>query len=156
MSIYKSTRSYKIHTDDKFTVTSIGLLSSIKLIPEEVYGIILDPPEQTLVINGVTIPSKYYNSDGTPNYFDFKFLRSELRKIDPYEEEYESNEYNDLYNLEKVLLTGELDAGDLYKLPEEELNGSIFTPYAIIRFESLENEFVTTLNIEESYYERKN
>lgn len=156
MSIYTSSRTYKLHTDDKFAVSSIGLLSSIKIIPEEVYGIVLDPPDQTLIINGISIPSKFYNSEGTCNYFDFKFMRSEMRKIDPYSEEYDSdsNEYHDLYNLEQVLLSGELDAGDIYKIPDEELNGSVFTPYAIIRFESPENEFITTLNIEESYYKR--
>ncbi len=157
MSILTSTRTYPITNDDKFTVSSIALLSSIRILPEEMFGIKMQAPEQTMYINGIKIPQEFYNKDKQINFFDFAYMRQELKKIDPYEEERDFGETtpNQLYSLEQVLLQGEIDAGDVYKLSDEDFSGSVFTPYAIIRFENENNEFIESLKIEETYFIRK-
>ena len=156
MSISTSTRIYPITNDDKFTVSSISLLSSIRILPEEMFGIKIPAPEQTMYINGIRIPVDFYNKDNETNFFDFAYMRQELKKIDPYEEERDFGETtpNQLHSLEQVLLQGELDAGNVYVLSDE-FSGSVFTPYAIIRFENDNNEFIESLKIEETYFIRK-
>lgn len=156
-------RTYKITADDNFTVSSIALLSSIRLKSEEICGITLDLPSYSLFINGVKIPSNFYNSQDKENLFDFAYMREKLRKIDPYEEDEEletiaENEelnINHLYLLEKTLEHGILDALEAYKyLSEEEMVSAVFTPYAIIRFESEEN-YVIEIEVEETYFKRE-
>ncbi len=157
MSISTSTRTYRITNEDKFTISSIGLLSSVKILPEEMFGILMEAPEQIMYINGVQIPTQICNETKTPNFFDFKFLREQMRKIDPYNDEesdLDNSKAHELYCLEQVLLSGELDAAGIYSLTDEEFAGSIFTPYAIIRFENPDNEFLDSLSIEETYYKR--
>jgi len=155
-------RSYKITADDNFTVSSVALLSSIELKSEEICGITLDLPPYSLFINGIKIPSTFYNNENKENFYDFAYMREKLRKIDPYEEdeymenlaEEENININQLYLLEKTLEQGSLDALEAYKyLSEEEMNSSVFTPYAIIRFESDEN-YVVEIDVEETFFKR--
>ncbi len=156
-------RTYKIHADDNFTISSIALLSSIQLKSEEICGIVLDLPSYTLFINGIKIPTSFYNKENKLNFFDFAYMREQLRKVDPYEEdeyleklvEEEDININQLYLLEKTLEQGGLDAIEAYNhLSEEQMNNSVFTPYAIIRFESEEN-YVIEIEVEETYFKRK-
>jgi len=155
-------RTYKITADDNFTVSSVALLSSIQLNSEEICGITLDLPPYSLFINGVKVPSSFYNKENKENFYDFSYMREKLRTIDPYEEdeymeklvEEEDVNINQLYLLEKTLEQGSLDALEAYKyLSEEEMNSAVFTPYAIIRFESDEN-YVVEIDVEETYFKR--
>lgn len=155
-------RTYKITADDNFTVSSVALLSSIQLKSEEICGITLELPPYSLFINGIKIPTTFYNKENKENFYDFAFMRENLRKIDPYEEdeymdklaEEEDLNVNQLYLLEQTLEQGAIDALEAYKyLSEEEMISAVFTPYAIIRFESDEN-YVVEIDIEETFFKR--
>lgn len=144
-------RRYNLTKENSFVVSSIALLSSIKIIPSEMFGIIIDPPIMNLYMNGLEI--KNINQLNENNYFDFKFIRYNLNIADPYTDEgdYDSNTI-ELYNLEQVLVSGQLDAMSIYNnLSDEELSSSVFTPYVIIRFESDSNMY-DSITIEEEYY----
>lgn len=143
------------HTD--FTIENISLISSVRIIPyenkiEEMdFSYTVDPPKDVkLFINGFEIAD--INATGDPLFFDFNYIRNNFRKIDPYDEEGDYNTNLKYYNLEHILLNGQVEAMSFYpNLTDEELSGSIFTPYAVIKFGIEDSSFIK-INIEEEYF----
>jgi hypothetical protein len=153
------TRNYDLQKNNDFVVTSIGLLRSIRLIPEEMFGVKLEIPPLDIFINGIKINRKYINNTAEDNYFDFACIRRFLRTNDPYNyDDSTQNEdnYEDLmqyYNLEQTLVSGDLDAMAVYAISDEDMMTSVFTPYAIIKIDGEENYF-DSIKIEEEYWSR--
>lgn len=153
-------RTYELQKTNDFVVTSIGLLRSIRLIPEEMFGVKLEIPPLDIFINGIKIDRKYINDTGEDNYFDFAYIRRFLRTNDPYnydtEEDTEDNNYEEqmqYYNLEQTLVSGDLDAMAVYNISDEDMMTSMFTPYAIIKINGEDNYF-DSIKIEEEYWPR--
>ena len=153
-STFTKTRSYELTRDNDFVISSIGLIRSIRLIPEEMFGVKLEIPPLDIYINGLKIDRKYINDTTEDNYFNFSTIRKYLRTIDPYSDDGDyNNESIEFYNLEQVLVSGDIDASAIYNIPDDEMISSIFTPYAIIRIDGDDNYF-DAIKIEEEYFPR--
>jgi hypothetical protein len=147
-------RTYELTRDNNFVVSSIGLLRSIRLVPEEMFGVKLEIPPLDVFINGLKIDRTHINDTGEDNYFNFSTIRKYLRTIDPYSDDGDyNNESIEFYNLEQVLISGDIDASAIYNISDEEMISSIFTPYAIIRIDGEDNYF-DAIKIEEEYFPR--
>lgn len=157
-------RTYELQKTNDFVVTSIGLLRSIRLIPEEMFGVKLEIPPLDIFINGIKIDRKHINNTCEDNFFDFACIRRFLRTIDPYNFDTEDDELGETeednyeeqmqyYNLEQTLVSGDLDAMAVYKISDEDMMTSMFTPYAIIRIDGEDNYF-DSIKIEEEYWPR--
>lgn len=154
---HKQKRTYFLLENTNFTIENISLISSIRIIPHEEYIAELDfsynieaPTNVKLLINGFEISD--INSTGESNYFDFNHIRNNFKKIDPYDEEGDYNTNLKYYNLEQILLNGQIEAMSYYNnLTDEELEGSIFTPYAVIKFQ-IDDSSINKINIEEEYF----
>jgi hypothetical protein len=156
-------RTYDLQKTNDFVVTSIGLLRSIRLIPEEMFGVKLEIPPLDIFINGIKIDRKYINDTSEDNFFDFACIRRFLRTNDPYNfnteddlgqtEEDNYEEQMQYYNLEQTLVSGDLDAMAVYKISDEDMMTSVFTPYAIIKIDGEDNYF-DSIKIEEEYWPR--
>jgi len=154
-------RTYELQKTNDFVVTSIGLLRSIRLIPEEMFGVKLEIPPLNIFINGIKIDRKHINNTGEDNFFDFAGIRRFLRTIDPYTFETEEDlgeteednyeEQMQYYNLEQTLVSGDLDAMAVYNISDEDMMTSMFTPYAIIKIDGEDNYF-DSIKIEEEYW----
>ena len=150
------TRIYDLQKNNDFVVTSIGLLRSIRLIPEEMFGVKLEIPPLDIFINGIKINRKYINNTSEDNYFDFACIRRFLRTNDPYNYDEEDDNYDEqmqYYNLEQTLVSGDLDAMAVYTISDDDMMTSVFTPYAIIKIDGEENYF-DSIKIEEEYWPR--
>jgi hypothetical protein len=150
------TRIYDLQKNNDFVVTSIGLLRSIRLIPEEMFGVKLEIPPLDIFINGIKINRKYINNTSEDNYFDFACIRRFLRTNDPYNYDEEDDNYDEqmqYYNLEQTLVSGDLDAMAVYAISDDDMMTSVFTPYAIIKIDGEENYF-DSIKIEEEYWPR--
>ncbi len=154
---HKKKRTYFLLQDTDFTIENISLISSVKILPykqllEEIgFTYDVDAPENVkLFINGFEISD--INSTGEPNYFDFSHIRNNFRNIDPYDEEGDYNANLKYYNLEQILLNGQIEAMGYYPhLTDKELEGSIFTPYAVIKFQ-IDESYGNKINVEEEYF----
>jgi hypothetical protein len=154
---HKQKRTYFLLQNTNFTIENISLISSVRIlpyednIPELDFSYYVDAPTNVkLFINGFEISD--INSTGESNYFDFNHIRNNFRKIDPYDEDGDYNTNLKYYNLEQILLNGQIEAMGYYKnLTDEELEGSIFTPYAVIKFK-IDDSSVNKINIEEEYF----
>jgi len=147
-------RTYELTRDNDFVVSSIGLLRSIRLIPEEMFGVKLEIPPLDIFINGLKIDKSHINQTSEDNFFDFATIRKYLRTIDPYSDEGDfNNDTMAFYNLEQVLVSGDIDASGIYNITDEDMTTSIFTPYAIIRIGGEENYF-DSIKMEEEYFSR--
>ena len=147
-------RTYELTRDNNFVISSIGLLRSIRLVPEEMFGVKLEIPPLDVFINGLKIDRTHINDTGEDNYFNFATIRKYLRTIDPYSDDGDyNNESIEFYNLEQVLISGDIDASAIYNISDEEMISSIFTPYAIMRIDGEDNYF-DAIKIEEEYFPR--
>lgn len=150
-------RSYFLLKKTDFSIENISLIKSLKIIPYETLieemdlSYITDPPENIkLFINGFEISDT--NSTGDPLFFDFEYIRNNFRKVDPYDDEGDYNTNLKYYNLEHILLNGQIEAMSFYpNLTDEEISGSVFTPYAIIKF-VFEDKYIFKIKIEEEYF----
>lgn len=147
-------RTYNLTREDDFVVSSIGLIRSIRLIPEELFGVKLEIPPLDIFINGLKIDNSKINETSEDNFFDFSTIRKYLRSFDPYSDEGDFNTNQiEHYNLEQVLISGDIDASAIYNISDDDMIKSIFTPYAIIRIGGEENYF-DSIKIEEEYWVR--
>ena len=146
-------RVYDLTREDNFVVSSIGLLRSLRLVPEELFGVKLDIPPMDIYINGLLIDRTKINNTGEDNYFDFACIRAYLRTFDPYNNDDYDTTSIEHYNLENVLVSGDIDASAIYNVSDEEMTSSIFTPYALIRIDSEDNYF-DVIKVEEEYFPR--
>ena len=153
----KQKRTYFLLKNTEFTVENISLVSSLRILPyenkiEELdFSFEVEPPKDVkLLLNGFEITD--INLTGEPLFFDFNHIRANLRKIDPYDEEGDYNVNLKYYNLEQILLNGQMEAMTFYKnLSDDDLQGSVFTPYAVIKF-VIDDRSIVKINVEEEYF----